>query len=59
MKFQKWLQEKGFAFDISEYAAAEAVKHICDVESRSELKDNRAARKLFLELRERFENESR
>lgn len=59
MKFQKWLKEKGFAYDISEHAAAEAVKHICDVESRSELKDNRAARKLFLELKERFENESR
>jgi hypothetical protein len=58
MKFQKWMDHKGYAFGISEGECAEGIKQFCGVESRAELKDNREARALFIKLREEFENES-
>lgn len=58
MKFQKWMVNKGYAFGVSEGECAEGIKQHCGVESRSELKDNRQARALFIQLRETFDNES-
>jgi hypothetical protein len=58
IKFQKWMEANGYAFGTSEQECAEGIKAFCDVESRAELKDNRKARTLFNELKERFENES-
>jgi hypothetical protein len=52
------MEANGYAFGTSEQECAEGIKAFCDIESRAELKDNRKARALFNELKERFENES-
>jgi hypothetical protein len=57
MKFQKWMVRQGLALDTSEYDCASGIKSYCDIESRSELKDNREARALFIKLRESFDSE--
>lgn len=59
IKFQKWMADKNWSFGVSEDECAAGLKAICDISSRSELKDNRTARALFIELKERFENEVR
>ena len=58
MKFQKWMVQQGYAYTMSEDDCAEALKVHCGIESRSELKDNREARALFIQLREKFDSES-
>jgi len=55
-KFQKWMVQNGLAFGISEGECTEALKAHCGVASRSEFRDDRDARKAFIELRESFEN---
>ena len=55
-KFQQWMDRMGFAMVPTEEACAEGVRMFCGIESRSELKTNHAARKLFKELRDNFEN---
>lgn len=57
MKFQKWMVNNGYAFGISESECADGIKQYCGVDSRAELKDNREARSLFIQLRERFDDE--
>lgn len=59
LKFQKWMSESGLSFGMSEDECIFGLKAYCDIASRSELKNNRQARNLFIELRERFENEVR
>lgn len=56
--FRRWLISKGYCFEDSELEAAAALKEYCGIESRTELKDNREARRLFDKLRERFENDA-
>ena len=58
MKFQKWMVRQGLALTMSEDDCADGIKAYCDIESRSELKDNREARALFIKLRESFDSES-
>jgi hypothetical protein len=58
IKFQKWMVNNEYAFGMSEEDCSEALKLHCGIESRAELKDNRKARELFKQLKERFENES-
>ena len=55
-KFQKWMVQNGLAFGISEGECTEALKAHCGVASRSEFRDDRDARKAFIEIRESFEN---
>lgn len=57
IKFQRWMVKHEYAMDISEDSCAEGLKIYCEIGSRAELKDNRTARRLFEELKERFENE--
>lgn len=56
-KFQKWLEARGFAMMADEASAADAIRAFCNIDSRSELATNHAARTKFLKLREAFENE--
>lgn len=53
-KFQGWLCFQGYADEISEEAAAIAVRQYCHISSRSELKSNKDARSKFLGLRDMF-----
>jgi hypothetical protein len=57
IKFQRWMEKQGYSMDISEDGCAEGLKIYCEIGSRAELKGNKTARRLFIELRERFENE--
>lgn len=57
LKFQKWMVHNGLSFGISEFECVAGLKAHCGVTSRSEFKDNRDARKAFIELRESFEND--
>lgn len=57
IKFQKWMVQQGYALGLSEQECSEALKEYCQIESRAELKDNREARRVFIELRDRFDNE--
>jgi len=54
-KFQRWMCDNGFAFGTSELDCSDGLRDHCKVESRSELKTNREARKLFEDLRNAFE----
>ena len=56
-KFQQWMAKQGLAFDVSELGCADALRVACNIQSRSELKDNRHARKLLDDLKERYEND--
>lgn len=58
IKFQRWMAKKKLSLGISEDECAQGIKLACNIGSRAELKDNRIARALFLQLREEFENES-
>lgn len=58
IKFQKWMSAIGYSYGNSEQECADGIKVFCGIESRAELKDNRKARDLFKQLKERFENES-
>ncbi|CAB4169697.1 hypothetical protein UFOVP1302_69 [uncultured Caudovirales phage] len=58
IKFQRWMNTNGFSFGNSEHECADGIKAFCNVDSRAELKDNRQARELFRQLKDRFENES-
>jgi hypothetical protein len=53
-KFQGWLCFQGYADEISEEAAAIAIRTYCGIASRSELKTNKGARSKFLGLRDMF-----
>jgi hypothetical protein len=59
IKFQKWMENRGLSFGTSEEECSAGLKAYCEIQSRAELKDNRAARTLFIELREMFQNEIR
>lgn len=55
--FQRWLHDKGYIFEISEAETTDFLREYLGVESRSEIKTNREARRLFGKLRERFESD--
>lgn len=59
IKFQKWMSHSGISFGTSEDECIAGLKAYCEINSRSELKENREARQLFNEIKERFENEIR
>lgn len=56
-RFQKWMDRVGLAVVPTEDACADGIRHFCGIESRAELKTNHEARKLFHELRNRFERD--
>jgi hypothetical protein len=56
-KFQKWMDRAGLAIISSEDACADGIRHYCGIDSRAELRTNHEARKLFNELRNRFEGD--
>jgi hypothetical protein len=56
-RFQKWLFRAGYAFEESEAAAADAIKDVCQIQSRSDLKTDAGARATFEELVEAFKKE--
>lgn len=53
-KFQGWLCFNGYADEVSEEAAAIAVRTYCGIASRSELKTNKEAQAKFVGLRDMF-----
>jgi len=53
-RFQVWLAEQQLVDEISEESAADWVRTHCGVTSRSELRTNATARRLFLALRAEF-----
>lgn len=55
IKFQEFLHDQYDALDISEDSAVDCLKDICAIESRAELKTNRAARRAFLDVVAKFE----
>ena len=55
--FQRWLHDKGYIFEISEFETTTFLREYLGVESRAEIKTNREARRLFGKLRERFESD--
>lgn len=52
--FQNWIQRQGHTFSSSEEDAAAGLRGICGIESRSELKTNREARKIFHDVQSEF-----
>ena len=56
--FQQWLFENGHAEFMSEKGAAEAVRHLLKIKSRSELKDNEDAQQRWSILRGLYINRS-
>ncbi len=58
-RFQAWLVKCGHAFEENEVAAAEAVRDVCGVQSRQELKTNAEARAKFDALVDAFQKEIR
>jgi len=56
-RFQKWLVSCGHALEASEEAAADAIREVCGIDSRSDLKGNADARAYFDELVEAFKKE--
>lgn len=55
--FQKWLHAKGYIFEPTEQETVQFLREYLGVESRSDIKTNREARRLFGKLRERFESD--
>jgi hypothetical protein len=55
LRFQQWIHREGLALDISEDGAIAALREYCGITSRTELKTNREARKVFLELAQQFQ----
>ena len=56
-QFQTWMHAEGHADDISEEAAAEGLRKVLRISSRSELKTNKEARDRFFALVAAFEVE--
>lgn len=54
-RFQRWMEKQGFALDASEDAAAAAIRGMCGIASRSDLKTSEAARETFEQLLEAYE----
>jgi hypothetical protein len=55
LRFQQWIHREGLALDISEDGAIAALREHCGITSRTELKTNREARKVFLDLAQQFQ----
>ena len=55
LRFQQWIHREGLALDISEDSAIAALRGHCGITSRTELKTNREARKIFLDLAQQFQ----
>ncbi|MFN7339987.1 MAG: hypothetical protein ACK5VI_02785 [Opitutia bacterium] len=55
LRFQQWIHREGLALDISEDGAIAALRQHCGITSRTELKTNREARKIFLDLAKQFQ----
>lgn len=55
IKFQEFLHDQYDALDISEDSAIDCLKNLCAIDSRAELKTNRAARRAFFDVVEKFE----
>lgn len=56
-RFQKWLFRSGYAFEESEAAAADAIRDVCGINSRADLKTDADARTTFDSLVEAFKKE--
>jgi len=56
-KFQKWMMNRSLSFGVSEDDCIAGVRMYCNIQSRSELKTDRHARKLLDELKREFEND--
>lgn len=56
-RFAGWLVDKGYSESGSSAAAAEALRELLGVESRSELATNEQAREAFMALRAEFESD--
>lgn len=56
--FQRWLYNNGYAIELSEEAAIEAVRDYCSIDSRAELQHDPDAQKKFKELRDEYFAES-
>lgn len=54
-KFQRWMCDTGLAFGTSEADCSDGVRDHCGIESRTQIKTDREARKKFEELRRAFE----
>jgi hypothetical protein len=54
-KFQKWVYTKNFAMTVDEESAANAIKDLCSIDSRADLKTNRDAREIFMRIKQEFE----
>jgi hypothetical protein len=57
IKFQEFLHDQYDALDISEDSAVDCLKAQCAIDSRAELKTNRAARRAFIGIVEKFEKQ--
>lgn len=55
-KFQKWMQNRGHSFGVSEDDCAAGLRAACNIQSRSEFKTDRLARKHLDDLKVEFEN---
>jgi hypothetical protein len=58
IRFQKWMEVKGYAFGTSEQECADGLKAYCVIGSRADLKTDRGARETFIKLRAAFEDET-
>lgn len=58
-RFQEWLMMQNLVDELSEDAAAKAIRTVCGIASRAELKTNSEARKAFLALTARFDQHLR
>lgn len=57
-RFRAWLVQSGISFEDTEDAAVAAVREVCGIESRAELKTNREARKAFVDMVDDFKRET-
>jgi hypothetical protein len=53
--FQKWLDETGQVFGVSEEEAAQAICEFCQIESRSQLAVNIEAQHRLIDMRKEYE----
>lgn len=54
-RFQRWLENMGYASRADETSAVQAIRDLCHIKSRSEFATNEEARKSFLQIKKEFE----